>query len=311
MYHYRRYISGRDEKNYGHDWQIVITENEAQSASITEQKIINALNDADIILVTPIQLININVHELFLVSVYCKDLQNLYRIIEEKYPDYFDSFNHVMNGSVVSQGNMFIAGQKFVDGYCAWLFDVLAELVPVTSLEGSDSIHRRIYGVLSELLLNVYIHKHNLRVKTFHKAIILPVSTANRLLRKIPVVMTAKSFLRKITWRKLTGLDDLLAAHPNAEKVKSYMLSAGASKAGGFLCLSEKHNDYGHMYIADLMPENESDNFIPKLEELMSAMKAESEKGKCELIPRVIISSGTPESVKRSLFELGVRLLEY
>lgn len=316
LFHYRRFITGRNKSNYSHDWQIIITENEVRSEVITEQAIIHELEDADIILNTPIPYVNVNVQEAFRVHIHWKDLRKLYRIIDEKYPDYIDSFKYVMNRDGISQCNMFIARRSFVDSYCKWLFDILSEAESMISLDGYDSDHKRIYGYFAEFLLNVYVHKHNLRVKYFHRAPIFPISTVRRILRKIPVLMNAKRFMQKqfyaktVVWRKLTGLNKFLASHPQAEKVKSYMRSLGDVK-GNFLCLTCKYKEYGDMYIADLMPENENTDFIPALEELMLALKAEAAKEKCELIPRIILSSKTSESVKKSLFELGVRVLEY
>ena len=300
-----------DKSTWSHDYQIIIRENELPSLAITEQSIIQALSTAEVILTTPPTLISVNVLELFRIHIHWKDIQLLRRVIKQRYPDCLDSLNHVMNSGGFSQCNMFIARREFVNDYCAWLFDVLGEMEEEISFDGYDSDHRRIYGYLAEFLMNVYIHRHNFKCKYFHRVRILPLSPVKLALRKIPLCMYTVRFLRGMRWRKFTALDRLLAGRPSSESVKSFMRSAGAEEMNGFLCLTGKFNDYGSMYIAVLMPENDDADFIPALEEIMPALKVETTKEGREFLPRIVLSSGTPESVKESLRESGVRVLEY
>lgn len=75
----------------------------------------------------------------------------------------------------LSYCNMFIARHDFVDGYCSWMFDVMGKLEGRISLDGYDTGHKRIYGYFTEVMLNVYVQKHNLRRKYFQ-----PVSSSEK-----------------------------------------------------------------------------------------------------------------------------------
>ena len=91
-----------------------------------------------------------------------KDLQNTRNIIQTKYPEYLDDFDAVLASDNAFYCNMFIAKKQLVDQYCEWLFDILMSLEEITDLTGYTVQEARIYGYLSELLLNVWISKNGL-----------------------------------------------------------------------------------------------------------------------------------------------------
>ncbi len=94
-----------------------------------------------------------------------KDLENLRKVIEKKYPDYVDSYNYIMKSKKTSYCNMMISSKKIFDNYCEWLFDILFELEKITDLTGYTKQEQRIYGFLSEFLLNVWVKQNNLKIK--------------------------------------------------------------------------------------------------------------------------------------------------
>lgn len=94
-----------------------------------------------------------------------KDLINLRKIIAKKYPEYIESYDYVMSSRKASYCNMMISSKKIYNDYCTWLFDILFDLEEITDLTGYTQQQKRIYGFLSEFLLNVYVRKNNLRVK--------------------------------------------------------------------------------------------------------------------------------------------------
>lgn len=62
--------------------------------------------------------------------------------------------------------NMFITHWKHFNAYSEWLFDILFEVerrIPPID----DPIQSRIYGYMSERLINVFCKRHNLRIKHF------------------------------------------------------------------------------------------------------------------------------------------------
>ena len=53
--------------------------------------------------------------------------------------------------------NMFVMRKDYLDEYCTWLFDVLQELENRTDITNYNVIEARIYGYISELLLDVWL----------------------------------------------------------------------------------------------------------------------------------------------------------
>ena len=95
-----------------------------------------------------------------------KDWEMLRQIIQERSPQYIPAFEKIMDHSNKSVGyNMFITHWKHFDAYSDWLFDILFEVerrVPPID----DPIQSRIYGYMSERLINVFCKHHKLRIKS-------------------------------------------------------------------------------------------------------------------------------------------------
>lgn len=95
-----------------------------------------------------------------------KDWEMLRQIIKERHPDYIPAFEKTMDYSNKSVGyNMFITHWKYFDAYSEWLFDILFEVerrVPPID----DPIQSRIYGYMSERLINVFCKHHHLNIKS-------------------------------------------------------------------------------------------------------------------------------------------------
>ena len=102
-----------------------------------------------------------------------KDWEMLRRIIKEHSPEYMPAFEKTMDHSNKSVGyNMFITNWKYFNAYSEWLFDILFEVerrVPPID----DPIQSRIYGYMSERLINVFCEHHQLRIK--HIPLIMPL----------------------------------------------------------------------------------------------------------------------------------------
>jgi len=95
-----------------------------------------------------------------------KDWDMLRQIIKERHPEYMQAFEKTMDHSNISVGyNMFITHWKHFDAYSEWLFDILFEVerrVPPID----DPIQSRIYGYMSERLINVFCEHHHLKIKS-------------------------------------------------------------------------------------------------------------------------------------------------
>lgn len=94
---------------------------------------------------------------------YKKDLDEVEKIIAEKYPDYSTAFTTVMNRRKLHILNMFVMSKKNFDTYCSWLFDILFTLESRIDITGYSTYEARVYGFLSERLFNVWLEKQQLK----------------------------------------------------------------------------------------------------------------------------------------------------
>ena len=92
-----------------------------------------------------------------------KDLDEVQKIIAEKYPGYADAFTAVMNRRTLHILNMFVMKKSYFDEYCTWLFDILFTLEKRIDISSYDAYEKRIFGFLSERLFNVWLERQNLK----------------------------------------------------------------------------------------------------------------------------------------------------
>ena len=92
-----------------------------------------------------------------------EDLALARRVIQERHPDYLESFDLAMSKCFLFSYNMMICKKELFDRYCAWLFDILEGCEAKVDLEGCDAYQKRIFGFLSERLLMVYLLRHGLK----------------------------------------------------------------------------------------------------------------------------------------------------
>lgn len=94
-----------------------------------------------------------------------KDLDLTREIISEIYPEYLNAFDEVMQRRSAHMFNMFIMKKEYFDAYCKWLFDILFELEKRVDISQYDSYEARIFGFISELLLDVWLLKNDYKYK--------------------------------------------------------------------------------------------------------------------------------------------------
>lgn len=151
LVHYRRYFfKNRFSKNYDN--------------VLNEYQIKDYLKNNDIILPNKKYLIDGDVYSDYVSHHVKDDLDKCISIIEEKYPDYKDSINRVLNRKYLYSYNMFIANKELINDYCEWLFDVLFELEKRIDINNYDSYNKRIYGFLAERLFNIWIDYKELKI---------------------------------------------------------------------------------------------------------------------------------------------------
>lgn len=85
-----------------------------------------------------------------------KDLRLVETIVREKYPAYIPAMEQYLSGSICHFGNIYIMRKSVFQDYCAWLFDILAELDRRVDTTGYSAQELRVDGYLAERLLGIY-----------------------------------------------------------------------------------------------------------------------------------------------------------
>lgn len=85
------------------------------------------------------------------------DLAMTRKILSEKYPEYLPMWDKCMKVTTGHRFNMFVMKKDLLDAYCAWLFDVLFELEKRLDISSYNKNDSRVFGFVSERLLDVWI----------------------------------------------------------------------------------------------------------------------------------------------------------
>ncbi len=133
--------------------------------TITKQELEELFKHTDIILPKKRYYFIETLYSHYAHTHYEKDLQNLKKVLNQKYPEYLNSFDIVMKRRYAHMFNMFVMKKEILDGYCKWLFDILFELEKRMKNKEYDQFHSRFYGRVSELLLDVYLNTNNMSYK--------------------------------------------------------------------------------------------------------------------------------------------------
>lgn len=116
-------------------------------------------------------------------TFYKEDLDITRKILERRFPKYLKAFDEVMAGKTLHIYNMFVMKKDLADKYCEWLFDVLFELEKELDISSYNTFESRVFGRVSERLLDVWIKTNNVSY------------------REIPVI-----YMERINWyKKITG----------------------------------------------------------------------------------------------------------
>ena len=86
-------------------------------------------------------------------------------VIERLYPEYINDVNWFEQEKIGYCYNMMISKKEIFDQYCEWLFSILFEVEKQIDISNYDSYNKRVYGFLSERLINVWVHHQGLKVK--------------------------------------------------------------------------------------------------------------------------------------------------
>ena len=86
-------------------------------------------------------------------------------IIKKKYPRYALAYETVMGRTWAYMFNMFVMRKDCFNAYCEWLFDILFEVGKKLDFSSYNPYEARVFGFISEILLNVWLETNNLKYK--------------------------------------------------------------------------------------------------------------------------------------------------
>ena len=79
-------------------------------------------------------------------------------IIRNYYPNYLKEFDKVMHKRSAHMFNMFVMRKDSFDSYCAFVFGVLRRLEDQIDISNYSTQEQRVYGYISELLMDVWLY---------------------------------------------------------------------------------------------------------------------------------------------------------
>ncbi|HBN12656.1 MAG TPA: exopolysaccharide biosynthesis protein [Clostridiales bacterium] len=86
-------------------------------------------------------------------------------IIKTYYPDYMQAFQKMLHMRSGHRFNMFIMRYDIFNSYSEWLFDVLFKVEEQLDIKNWDTQEQRVFGYLSERLLDVWLIKNKIKYK--------------------------------------------------------------------------------------------------------------------------------------------------
>ncbi|MGV0168884.1 DUF4422 domain-containing protein [Furfurilactobacillus sp. WILCCON 0119] len=143
LVHYRRYLSEHKEKSL--------------ETILNQAQVDQLLTNADVILPKKRNYVIESNYSHYIHAHHQAPLDETRKIIEEDYPTYLPAFDAVMKRRSAHMFNMFVMKRQQLDEYCTFLFDVLKKLESRVDVSDYDSYEARIYGFVSELLLDVWL----------------------------------------------------------------------------------------------------------------------------------------------------------
>lgn len=153
LVHYRRHFGTKKRLK---------TEEEKIDNVLSGKEIDDLLNNADIILPKKRNYYIENLYDHYRHTMYVEPLDITGQIIAEKHPEYSAEFEKLHTRRSAHMFNMCIMKREILEDYCNWLFDILFELEKRVDASQYLDFHKRFYGRISELLLDVYIRTKNL-----------------------------------------------------------------------------------------------------------------------------------------------------
>ncbi len=148
LVHYRRHF----KNGSGDKWQSILTKSDAEKL----------LDKYNVILPKKRDYFIESTYDQYVHAHNRRDLDKTLEIIKEFYPEYIPAWDSVMKSTSGHRFNMFIMKKEILDSYLQWLFDILFKLEEVLDISGYSANDRRVFGFVSERLLDVWLITNNI-----------------------------------------------------------------------------------------------------------------------------------------------------
>lgn len=185
LVHYRRHFTCSKEKTKDIEKKM--------NMIAKREDIIGLLNKSDIILPKKRNYYIENLYSHYAHTLEEEQLEVTRQVIEEKCKDYLDEFDKLHKRTSAHMFNMFVMKKTYFEKYCEWLFDILFEVETRIDVNKYDSFHARYLGRISEMLLDVWINKNELKYEELR---VLDIQNINWPI-KIKSFLEAKFFGKK------------------------------------------------------------------------------------------------------------------
>lgn len=150
--HYRRHFTAKKKKN---PWQSVITRSELEPI----------LKECPVVIPKKRNYIIETVYSHYVHTHDVSHIEKTKDILKERFPEYLTAFETVLNRRSAHMFNMMIMRKDIFDDYCKWLFEVLFELEKQIDVSKLDAFNARLFGRISEFLLDTWIEKNKISYK--------------------------------------------------------------------------------------------------------------------------------------------------
>lgn len=193
--HYRRYFLNRKMVLPQRRLLTFRSINDCLDLIVDKKYVKSVLSYSDIIL--PVRNVcPYNLRTEFSYILNSMDYKIMKEVIIDLYPNYVSSFEEVMYyGNRYSAYNMFIMKWNEYEDYMKWLFDILYEIEKRSHIEYYKDYYCRLFGYMSERLLNVYVVNKRLKVTYLPVAWITKDYSTNILKESARTVLYNMSFL--------------------------------------------------------------------------------------------------------------------
>lgn len=134
-----------------------------QQCVLTEEQAQNLLQSHDMIVTNKRNYVIETLYSHYAHTHDSRHLDLAREILAEKYPQYLTACDQVYGRRWGYMYNMCVMKRTDLDVYCTWLFDILGEmeerLPGIIDMQSLSDFDKRLYGRVSEILLNVWVEK--------------------------------------------------------------------------------------------------------------------------------------------------------